>query len=202
MKKLVLSEKKVEVNFNVTITNAVPLGGAIQIIFPSRIPNVYPLCRSSITVGSGLKQVSGNFGNVGCLVQSNSWVLTGFSALAAGSNLKVSGVIDLPNDGVAGYMGDMAVSTYGTHEYSNIYNIGRIVDRSLALAGSGLTTVNFKTKSIEDVDVLHIETKHLRISNQVTKRISPPRFSLGLSRQTKKLFSPYANILGPFKHEI
>lgn len=173
MKKLVLSEKKVEVNFNVTTTNIVPIGGAVEIIFPTRIPNVYPHCRSSITVGSGLKQISGNFGNIGCLVQGNSWVITGFSALAAGSNIRVSGVIDLPNDGVAGYMGDMGVSTYGTHEYTNIFTTGRIVDRSLALAASGLTTVNFKTKSIEDVDVLHIETKHLRISNQVINHSIP-----------------------------
>ncbi|EWS73605.1 hypothetical protein TTHERM_000252299 (macronuclear) [Tetrahymena thermophila SB210] len=160
---LVKGRKRVEVNFNFTNSNFIPNQGAIQIIFPSRIPSIYSHCRSSITVGSGLYSKSGPYGNVGCLVQEkNSWVIYGFGDINPLTNIKIQGIIDLPNDGNAGYIGDLDVITYGSHEYDNIFNKGRIIDKSLALPNSGFTIDNFQTKQIEDIDLLHIETKILR----------------------------------------
>ncbi|KAL4494248.1 hypothetical protein ABPG73_018767 [Tetrahymena malaccensis] len=161
--KLVKGRTRVEVNFNFTNSNFIPYYGAIQIRFPSRVPTIQSHCRSSLTVGSGLKSKAGQFGNIGCLVQDqNTWVIYGFDNINPLTNIKIQGVIDLPNDGNAGYIGDLDVITYGSHEYDNIFNKGRIIDKSLALPKSGFTIDNFQTKQIEDVDLLHIETKTLR----------------------------------------
>ncbi|KAL4462636.1 hypothetical protein ABPG74_000466, partial [Tetrahymena malaccensis] len=163
--KLVKGRKRVEVNFNFTIQNFIPSTGAIQIRFPQRIPSIQSHCRSSITIGSGLQQASGNYGNVGCLVQdTNSWVIYGFQNVNPLTNIKISGIIDLPTDGNAGYIGNLDVITYGTHEYQNIFNLGQIIDKSLNIPNSGFSINNFQTKQIEDVDLLHIETQALRIS--------------------------------------
>ncbi|KAL4462643.1 hypothetical protein ABPG74_000473 [Tetrahymena malaccensis] len=161
--KLVKGRTRVEVSFNFTNSNFIPYYGAIQIRFPRRIASIQSQCRSSITVGSGLKSKAGQFGNVGCLVQDqNTWVIYGFSDINPLTNIKIQGVIDLPNDGNAGYIGDLDVITYGSHEYDNIFNKGRIIDKSQALPKSGIAIDNFQTKQIEDIDLLHIETKTLR----------------------------------------
>ncbi|EWS73604.1 hypothetical protein TTHERM_000251239 (macronuclear) [Tetrahymena thermophila SB210] len=165
--KLVKGRTRVEVNFNFTNSNFIPYYGAIQIRFPSRIASIQSHCRSSITVGSGLQSKVGPFGNVGCLVQDqNTWVIYGFSDINPLTNIKIQGVIDLPNDGNAGYIGELDVITYGSHEYDNIFNKGRIIDKSLTLSKSGFTIDNFQTKQIEDIDLLHIETKTLRNANR------------------------------------
>ncbi|KAL4505213.1 hypothetical protein ABPG72_016280 [Tetrahymena utriculariae] len=163
--KLVKSRTRVEVNFNFTVQNFIPSTGAIQIRFPSRIPSIQSHCRSSITVGSGLQQASGNYGNVGCLVQdTNTWVIYGFQNVNPLTNIKISGIIYLPTDGNAGYIGNLDVITYGTHEYQNIFNVGQLIDKSLSIPNSGFSINNFQTKQIEDVDLLHIETQALRVS--------------------------------------
>jgi len=39
----------------------------------------------------------GAYGEIGCMVQGNSWVITGFQALTGPTNIQIYGKIDMPN---------------------------------------------------------------------------------------------------------
>lgn len=106
--KAVMGRRNTPVNVEFTTTNLIPATGSIEVKFPSAVPVVYSHCRSVITRGSGLFSAGGSYsGEVGCSAQfSNScwsWVVTGFSAVAAGTRVILYGFIDIPNQ--SGYLG-------------------------------------------------------------------------------------------------
>jgi hypothetical protein len=51
---LYTSRRKAEAYVSFTTAHAIPVGGSIQIVFPSSVPRIYPHCRSMTNLGSKL----------------------------------------------------------------------------------------------------------------------------------------------------
>lgn len=123
------------VTFNVT--HYVPVGGTIEIQFPNNattVPAIKPHCRSAVTLGSALNgyntgKPSVNVeGEIGCLVQNTySWIITGFDALPAGSQVKIYGTIDFPTVPVNS-LGMGYICTYSTQDASSVFANGKTID--------------------------------------------------------------------------
>lgn len=129
--KQVRTRREVEINVDFTTVNPIPVGGTIEVKFPTSVPVVYTHCRSSITKGSRLYSAGGTYsGEIGCSVQfSNSaysWVVTGFAAVPAGTHVILYGKIDLPDQ--TGYLGTGEIITYSNMHDTNIRNNGAIID--------------------------------------------------------------------------
>lgn len=72
-----------------TVSHPINRGGSIEIQFPNDatlVPSLKPHCRSAITLGSALNGDPGRYatnsqGDVGCLVDGYSWIITSFDDL-------------------------------------------------------------------------------------------------------------------------
>ena len=116
-----------------TTRYSIPSGGSVQIVFPTKVPKVYPHCRSMTNLGSKLvaEGSTNNNGEVGCLVQTTnsgakSWVITGFEALGNSQYIRIVGRIDYPNSN--GYLGAGEIITYNMTDATNIRANGFIID--------------------------------------------------------------------------
>jgi hypothetical protein len=115
----------------------VPVGGAIEVQFPNNataVPAIKPHCRSAVTLGSALNgfktgKPSVNVeGEVGCLVQNTySWIITGFDALPAGSQVKIFGLIDFPSI-ATNTLGMGYVCTYSNQDGTSNFNNAKTID--------------------------------------------------------------------------
>lgn len=122
-------------------THLLPANGAIEIKFPGNstlVPNIKTHCRSAVTVGSQLygqntgKPATNVQGEVGCIVQNTySWIITGNDALPAGSQVYISGVIDMPNVATTS-LGTGYVVTYLAEDAANTFTTSRIIDYTTA----------------------------------------------------------------------
>ena len=76
-----LNRRKLQVKIQFQVRHVVPEGGTIQVVWPSKIPEVYPHCRSMTNIGSNLFAKDGNEnGEIGCQVQNTrQWVVTEFA---------------------------------------------------------------------------------------------------------------------------
>lgn len=110
------------------VRHIVPVGGSIEIKWPSSIPRAYPHCRSATNQGSALFASGGSEnGQIGCQVQNTrSWVLTEFAQLAASGLVYIVGYIDLPAS--SGYLGTGEIITYNNTHPTNIRANGFIID--------------------------------------------------------------------------
>ncbi|KAL4505390.1 hypothetical protein ABPG72_002452, partial [Tetrahymena utriculariae] len=122
--KCLQNNLRVEVLISFTNPKPIPLNGAILIMFPPQIPNIYAQCRSSTANGSQLYSVAGNYaGEVGCEVQSTrNWVINGFQQTAAGSNIAIYGYIDMPTSG--GLTQYVQIFVYYNYDNINQFNNG------------------------------------------------------------------------------
>ena len=135
--KLNIGEKAVEIMVSFNVEHEVERGGTIEIQFPNdatQVPNLRPHCRSAVTLDSELlgdptqKPATNMQGDVGCLVQNDySWVITSFDTLAAGSLVKIVGVVDLPLEQTVS-LGTGYVITYGDTHATDIFGNGRYID--------------------------------------------------------------------------
>jgi hypothetical protein len=98
------------------------------------VPAIKPHCRSAVTLGSALNGYSTGKpavnveGEVGCYVQNTySWIITGFSALAAGSQVKIAGMIDFPLN-VTNSLGMGWVCTYSNYDATSNFANSRTID--------------------------------------------------------------------------
>lgn len=88
----------------------------------------YAQCRSMVLMGSALvSSVGSNIGEIGCAIQSNSWYITGFAALAAGSNVILQGYLDMTTA-----VGTYSVYTYDTRDDSSLLTTGKAIDEILS----------------------------------------------------------------------
>ena len=86
-----------------------------------------PHCRSSVSNTSLLYAKAGLTGEIGCQVQNtNKWVITGFSEVAAGTTILIKGIVDLP--GVSGSIGTGQITTYADSDLFDIHTNGSIID--------------------------------------------------------------------------
>ncbi|KAL4456526.1 hypothetical protein ABPG74_000633 [Tetrahymena malaccensis] len=122
--KCLQNKQRVEVLISFTNPKPIPLNGAILIIFPPEIPNIYAQCRSSTANGSQLYSVAGNYaGEIGCEVQSTrNWVINGFQQTPAGSNIAIYGYIDMPASG--GQTQNVQIFVYYNYDNTNQFNNG------------------------------------------------------------------------------
>lgn len=135
--KLNIGQKNVEVLLSFNVTHKVPVGGTIEIQFPSNptlVPNIKSHCRSAVTLGSSLmgyntgKPTLNVQGDVGCLVQNTySWLVTGFDLLPAGSQVKIFGVIDLPLN-VTTSLGNGYIATYSNQDATSAFLNAKTID--------------------------------------------------------------------------
>lgn len=122
-----MNKKDMEIMVDFTITNPINLDGTIEIRFPPSISGIRSHCRSAVAAGSLLYSQGGAYGEVGCMVQGRSWVITGFQPLAAPTNIKITGKIDIPSiSGTDIGMGE--IITYADQHDSNIYANGSRID--------------------------------------------------------------------------
>lgn len=73
-----VGKRKLQVKIDFTLRHAVPVGGTIQVVWPTSVTAAYPHCRSMSNYGSVLyaKGQTEN-GEIGCSVQSSRmWVVT------------------------------------------------------------------------------------------------------------------------------
>ena len=130
------------------------------------VPNLQPHCRSAVSMGSQLmgdstsKPATNVQGDVGCLVQNSySWVITSFATLAAGSNVMVVGLVDLPLAQTAS-LGMGYIVTYGDTHSSNLFGNSRYIDY---LAVNLPLEVNNLTWSL-DLDPTYYQSQPLRVN--------------------------------------
>lgn len=127
VQKLVQDKQFCDVVISFTTKNYIPASGTIEIVFPASVTGIQPNCRSATGLGSSLVAQAGSSGQIGCQVQnSNSWVLTGFQALAGGSIVKIRGHIGLPS--LIGTIGAGEIISYADYHSSNIHANGSRID--------------------------------------------------------------------------
>lgn len=135
--KLNVGQNNVEVLVSFTVAHSVPVGGSIEVQFPNNstaVPAIKPHCRSAVTLSSALNgyktgKPSVNVeGEIGCLVQNTySWLITGFDALPAGSQVNIYGFIDFPTVAVNS-LGMGYVCTYSNQDVTSAFNNAKTID--------------------------------------------------------------------------
>jgi hypothetical protein len=173
-RELYLNKRKVEAYVSFTTNYIIPLGGTLQIYFPSGVPRIYPHCRSMNNLGSALTAIGATEnGEIGCLVQgTRSWVITGFSQLAAGSTVIIVGLIDLPSS--YGYIGYGEIISYNNTHPTDIRTNGFIID--FYSNGNFGIYVNNAQGHNTDSEITIEETLPLRINY-----VGPLRFKFQLA---------------------
>lgn len=120
-------KNNLEIMVDFTIANPVNLDGTIEIRFPPAITGIRPHCRSAVASGSLLYSQGGAYGEIGCMVQSRSWVITGFQPLLVPTRIKITGKIDIPS--ISGTdIGIGEIITYADQHDTNIYINGSRID--------------------------------------------------------------------------
>ena len=182
---LTINKRKIQVKMTFVLRHTVPLGGTIQIVWPTGVPAAYPHCRSMTGQGSNLFAQDGSEnGEIGCLVQtSRTWVITEFAELSAGSTVIIMGYIDLP--GSYGNLGTGEVLSYnGTHP-TDIRGNGFIIDYYTD-SSFQLYVNNYLSNNI-DTEITLEETLPLRVGY-----VGPLQFKFKLA----------ATLLGPNSGKI
>ena len=120
-------KKDLEILVDFTVANPINLDGTVEIRFPAIITGIRSHCRSAVAAGSLLYSQGGAYGEIGCTVQSRSWVITGFQPITGPTRIKISGKIDIPSiSGVDIGIGE--IITYADQHNTNIYANGSRID--------------------------------------------------------------------------
>ena len=144
----VMNRARVEFTIGFTTTYDIPSDGSIEIQFPSGFaPHAH--CLNLDYAGSQLKSSKGR---IACSVQDSSWIITNFDQVKQIINVKIYGLVDLPNK--SGNVGTLKIFTYANQ------------DPNIALNGLKIdSTTNGYNFTISNATALALDTRPATIVN-------------------------------------